>query len=1140
MNKQVELLGSRRFLPLFLTQIFGALDDNLFKSSFIILVTYVTSARTGIDPASLSALSGACLIAPYIVLSATAGQLADRFERSRLLQILKAAELVAMAAASASLLTGSLVLSLVTLVLLGIQATLTSPVRYALLPQYLGDRELVDGNAVLEGGTFLAILIGTIGGGIVAGNAWGPLAACVLLALCGAAGLVASLRLPPAPAPAPDLRIDWNLAAGTLAIMRHAAERRDVHLAIMGISWFWLVGATFVAEFPGFAKTVFGADEGVVTLFLAAFSIGVGVGSSLCGRALKGEVSARYVPFAALAMALFSFDLWFASASVVPAGGGALIGVGGFLAQGVGVRILIDLLLVAIAGGFFIVPLYAIVQQRSDVENRARIVAANNVMNAIFITAGALVTIGLLALGLTIPGIFLVLAVCNAIAAVYVCGLLPQAVLKGIFQVVFRLAYRAEITGLENVAAAGSRVVIVANHVSYLDGALLATYLPGAPTFAVDTEQTKKWYARIFLWALDVLPLDPRRPMAAKSLIKAVRDERPCVIFPEGRLNTTGGTLMKVYDGPGMVADKADAMVLPVRIDGVELTRFSRLARKFGGKWFPKVTITVLEPVRLAIPPELRGRVRRQAAGSALYDVMSEMMARRPNAESLFGALLDSRRRFGGRTMILEDINRRPMSYDRLVTASTVLGRRLARHSTRGEMVGILLPNAVATAVAFFALQSTGRVPAMLNYTAGGDGMASAATAAKVKAVLTSRRFVDLAKLGPAIERLGQAVAIVWLEDLAQEIGLVDKLYGLVARPFAARIAARLDIRPEDPAVVLFTSGSEGSPKGVVLSHANLLANRRQLAARVDFSPADRVLNALPVFHSFGLLGGFLLPLLSGVPNFLYPSPLHYRIIPEVAYDLAVTILFGTDTFLAGYARAAHPYDFYALRYVFAGAERVRDETRKVWGERFGKRIMEGYGVTECSPVIALNTPMHFRAGTVGRLMPLLDHRLDPVPGIAQGGRLFVRGPNIMVGYLRAERPGLIEPPSEGWYDTGDIVDIDHEGFVTILGRAKRFAKIAGEMVPLGRVEAEVAVLWPQDQHAVVALPDQRKGEQLVLVTTAQHPSATDLAAHFKACGLPELMVPRTFVSVAALPLLGTGKTDYIGVKTLAEQRNAA
>ncbi len=336
--------------------------------------------------------------------------------------------------------------------------------------------------------------------------------------------------------------------------------------------------------------------------------------------------------------------------------------------------------------------------------------------------------------------------------------------------------------------------------------------------------------------------------------------------------------------------------------------------------------------------------------------------------------------------------------------------------------------------------------------------------------------------------------------------------------------------------MVLFTSGSEGTPKGVVLTHENILANCRQVASRVDFSPSDIVFNALPLFHSFGLTGGMLLPLISGVKSFLYPSPLHYRIVPEMVYDTNATILFGTDTFLGGYARGGNPYDFYSVRYVFAGAEKLREETRRAWIEKFGLRILEGYGATETSPVLATNTPMHFRAGTVGRLLPGVAHRLEPVDGIAEGGRLVVAGPNIMAGYLSPARAGEIEPPAGGWYDTGDIVAIDEEGYLRILGRAKRFAKIAGEMVSLGAVETLAAALWPDRSHAALALPDARKGEQVVLITDAPAATVEAILAEARRRHITEVMVPRIVLTVASVPLLGTGKTDYVAAREMADK----
>ena len=423
----------------------------------------------------------------------------------------------------------------------------------------------------------------------------------------------------------------------------------------------------------------------------------------------------------------------------------------------------------------------------------------------------------------------------------------------------------------------------------------------------------------------------------------------------------------------------------------------------------------------------------------------------------------------------------------------------------------------------------------MLNFTVGLSNMRSACETAEIRTVVTARSFVEQAKLEEVVAGLeSEGRRVLYLEDIAGQIGGMAKLWAAITRPSIGARHRRMNISPDAPAVILFTSGSEGTPKGVVLTHRNLLANCAQLAARIDFNSSDVVLNALPVFHSFGLTGGTLLPLLNGIRTVFYPSPLHYRIVPALAYDANATIMFGTDTFLSGYARMAHSYDFYSLRYIFAGAEKVRDETRRAFAEKFGLRILEGYGATEAAPVIAVNTPMHFKAGTVGRLLPAIEARLKDVPGIDEGGRLYISGPNVMAGYMLAAEPGKLQPPEGGWHDTGDIVTFDDAGFITIRGRAKRFAKIGGEMVSLPAVEGYASAVWPGAEHAVVTRPDPRKGEQLVLFTTAPDAGQKALQEWAKANGVVELMIPRDVRIVDSLPVLGTGKIDYVTLGKMA------
>ncbi|MBB4087343.1 acyl-[ACP]--phospholipid O-acyltransferase [Sphingomonas carotinifaciens] len=1123
----LSLLGKRRFAPLFVVQFLGAFNDNLLKFALLFLANFGLYAAAPEKAELLATIATGLFILPYFLLSALAGQLADKYDKAVLIRAVKAAEIGIMMLALGGFWLQSIPVLLACLFLMGVHSTLFGPVKYSILPQHLRQHEVMGGTGLIEAGTFLAILAGQLLGGVIPAWEAGLVATGVAVL-----GFVASLAVPSAPAAAPDLRIERNILKGTWKILTVARAGRGVWLAILGISWFFSVGAILLSEFAPLVSGTLHAGPGVVTLFLLVFSVSVAAGSLMVNRLLGGEVSARYVPGAALGMAVFLIDLWIATRGFVPVATHA--DVAAFLATGGSWHILIALTGIAFAGGMFIVPLYAILQVHSAAAERSRIIAANNIVNAFVTVAMVAVVTALLASGTSVPGVIGAMGFATLAIALISCWLLPETVFKALIRALLVLVYRVEVHGAEHMPKPGERAILVVNHVSFLDGLLLAAFLPGKPTFAVATRIARAWWVRPFLGMFDAFPVDPTNPMAAKAMVKAVREERTLVIFPEGRITVTGA-LMKVFDGPGMIADKADAPIVPVRIDGAQYTPFSRLRGKVRLRMFPKIDLTILPPRRFVVEGDT-ARQRRAAAGAKLYDVMSEMIFATSNTDrTLYQALIDAKDIHGARAAAVEDVKREPMRYGRLLTGSIALGRAFAPLTTRGEAVGVLLPNVNAVVATFFALQGTGRVPAMLNYTAGLTNLKAACTAAEIRSIITARAFVMQAKLGEVVAGLESAgLRVHYLEDIGAGIGALAKLHALIATRFAGRLHRRHGVSPEAPAVILFTSGSEGLPKGVVLTHRNLLSNCLQLSARIDFNSADVVLNALPVFHSFGLTGGTLLPILSGVKTLLYPSPLHYRIVPALAYDANATILFGTDTFLSGYARMAHGYDFYSLRYIFAGAERVRDETRATYAHKFGLRIMEGYGATEASPVIAVNTPMHFQAGSVGRLLPGMEARLDAVPGIADGGRLSIRGPNIMAGYLKAEAPGVLQPPEDGWHDSGDIVTIDPAGFVTIRGRAKRFAKIGGEMASLPAVEGYAAKVWPQGDHAVVTRPDARKGEQLVLFTTQHDAAAAAFQAWARANGVTELVIPRDIRVVAALPVLGTGKLDYVMMGEMA------
>ena len=700
------------------------------------------------------------------------------------------------------------------------------------------------------------------------------------------------------------------------------------------------------------------------------------------------------------------------------------------------------------------------------------------------------------------------------------------------------LMYRVELTGLDNYMKAGKRVLIVVNHTSFLDPLLLGVFLPDNITFAINTQISQRWWLKPFLRLSHVFPMDPTHPLSLKDLIHHLEHDTKTVIFPEGRISVTG-SLMKIYDGTGMVADKSKATILPIRISGAQYTHFSKLQRIVRLRLFPKITIHISTPTHISAPDNLKGKSRREYCGHLLADIMTKMMFdTSPYRQTIFSSLLESRKIHGGKHKITDDLDRNRLSYNNLIMRSIVLGQALKNMTEPGENVGIFLPNSSTTLITVLGLQLYGRVPAMLNYSLGSASVLSACQTAQIKIVLTSHRFITLGNLTDEAEQLSKQCVLIYLEDLAKNISAFNKLTALIESTTTAFWYNPKLVNPDSPAVVLFTSGSEGTPKGVVLSHANIIGNLKQLEACISFNAQDIVLNFLPMFHSFGFTVGTILPIISGMKTFFYPTPLHFSVIPEIAYEIHATIMFGTNTFFAAYAKKAHAYDFFNMRYVVAGAEKLQENTRQIWADKFGIRILEGYGATETSPITSVNTPMYYKAGSVGRFMPAMEYKLETIPGINDAGQLHVKGPNIMLGYLLADNPGVLVLPEsiygKGWHDTGDIVNVDNEGFISIRGRSKRFAKVGGEMVSLTAVEQLAINAWPDAHHAAISIVDAKKGEQIILVTTQKQAVISDLIA--ASPGISNISIPKKILIVDSIPVMATGKINYPAVLILTNE----
>lgn len=710
---------------------------------------------------------------------------------------------------------------------------------------------------------------------------------------------------------------------------------------------------------------------------------------------------------------------------------------------------------------------------------------------------------------------------------------LTRLVIRLAVRLLLRVWFRVRVRG---TIAPHERLLIVSNHQSLLDGVLLGAFLPVTTVPVLHAAIVRHWFVRFAMRLFPHLVVETGHPLAMKTVIGLIEEGRPVLIFPEGRVTNTG-SMMKIYEGPAFVAAKTNASVVPVHIDGAVYSVFSRMAGDFPRHLFPRITITIHPPQSIPTPDVPGSKARRRLESETLRRMMQQAAFASRSPGTLFPALLDAAAIHGRRRDILEDVRQQPLSYARIVRGALALGRIVSKLTTEGELVGVLLPNVATTVSLLFGMWATRRVPAMLNYTAGAEGLRHACCMAGVRLVITSRAFLERARLADVVAHL-ENVRVVCLEDLRGEFGLADKLWLILwARWFPRRAASPGE--PGDTAVVVFTSGSEGRPKGVAISHDAILANLAQCCAVIEFAPRDKFLSTLPLFHMFGLTVGIFLPLFGGSRVFLYTSPLHYRVVPEVIYDRDCTVLFASSTFLGNYAKYANPFDFRNLRIVVAGAEKLSADVRRLYFEKFGIRILEGYGVTETSPVLSVNTPMASRTGTVGELFPGLEYCIEPVPGIESGGLLHVRGPNVMQGYLSDTRPGTIEPVSSiygnGWYNTGDVASVDEAGFLTIHGRVRRFAKVAGEMVSLELAERIAAEASPEFEHASAAAREAGRGEVVVLFTEDPHLAREQLQHAARALGAPELAIPRRIVHLEEIPCLGSGKKDYVTLNRLAQ-----
>lgn len=700
-----------------------------------------------------------------------------------------------------------------------------------------------------------------------------------------------------------------------------------------------------------------------------------------------------------------------------------------------------------------------------------------------------------------------------------------KALLRFLVRILFR--FTAEN---ESVLNTRGPVLLIPNHSSWFDWLFLGVCLEDDWKFVVSsvTAQTS-WVHRRVMLNRRTFPIDTSSPYAVKRMAEYLQTGGRLVLFAEGRLSRSG-TLMKLFEGTGFLMYKTGAKIITAYIRGADRLIASPNPNK--KLWFPRVSSHFSDAL---LPPRCDGMSTSAARARLTVWLRDKMVSQQFDVESRVGpgtvlsAVLDASRIHRGK-VVLQDIQQN-LSLRKMLAGVDLLAEQLEKRlGAQPNEIGVLLPNVNATPVCLLALWALGRIPAVLNFSTGVPVMKACSQLAGLKTILTSKSFLEKAKLNlQPLEAAG--IQLLYLEDLRAGISSGARLLAMIRVWLNPDVVRRTEERPpSERAIILFTSGSEGVPKGVALTQANLMANIRQLLCVCDLTDEDRVFNCLPLFHSFGLTIGTLLPLTRGLYTFLYPSPLHYRVIPTALYDRDCTVLLSTNTFLNGYARKADPYDFRSLRYLFAGAEKIQEATTLSWMNRFGVRILEGYGATECSPCLSINTPMLNRSGSVGRFLPAVDHAIEPVEGVSEGGRLLVRGPNVMCGYLNKDADAAFKDRG-GWYDTGDIVTVDDHGFVFIRGRLKRFAKVSGEMVSLSAVEEALAGAFPQYglrcQIAVVTQPDLDKGERLIAVSNESRLGLDEIRTVIRSKGLSNLCCPREIRFIKEIPKLGTGKVNH-------------
>jgi len=1118
-----ETLKHPGFAPFFWTQFLGAFNDNFYKM-VVTLVALNAGAGAGSSYVDVIAL---LFILPSALFSGYAGHLADVYSKRAVLVAVKMFEIVVTVLALMAFLTTGVEFMLPIVFLMGLHVAFFSPAKYGILPEMLPDAQLSRGNGLLEMSTFVAIILGTSLSGPIY-MAWKdrPVWIGAVLVFLAVLGTWMSLAIPKVPPASGTRTFRLNPFGEIWSGIKRLYPDRPLWLTVIGISYFWFVGALVLLDILFFGKELLALDESHITLLGTFLAAGIGIGSLAAGRLSGDKVELGLVPAGSIAMGISLILLSFAGRSY-PATAATLIAVG-------------------FSGGLFAVPLNALLQQRSGRDEKGRLIATNNFLNTVAIALAAGAHWALRSrLNLAPDRIVLVLGFFTLVATAVVLRLLPDYFARFSLWLLTHTIYRIRIVGQEHVPFRGP-ALLVCNHVSYADALLVGAsvqrfirFLMYAPHYEI---RSINWLLRL----MKAIPVSARsRREIVQSLARAraeLTEGHVVCIFAEGGISRTGN-LLPFKRGFEKIVEGMDVPVIPVHLDRVWGSIFSFKQ----GRFFWKRPERIPYPVTISFGAPLPSTARAHEARQAVLELGSEAARRRRQPRDVLPLrfIKTAKRRWSA--FCMADSTGRALTYGRTLVASLLLARRLKEKCPGEPTIGLLFPASAGGALANIAALIAGKTAVNLNFTAGTDAIDQARQRCGIKTILTSRQFL-------ARTKLGNVQGMIDIEELLSDLKPKEKTRAAVlAFLLPARLLLRLfgddKQRADALAAVIFSSGSTGSPKGVMLSHDNVLSNIEAFAQLFRVSGEDRMLGVLPFFHSFGFTGTLWFPLLTGFGAVYHSNPLDGKTIGELAAKHRATILISTPTFYAAYLRRIPPEQFATLRYAVTGAEKLREPLAREFKEKYGLDLLEGYGATEMAPVISVNIPdvedgsehqTGRKFGTVGHPLPGITAKVvDPESGAAlppnREGLLLVKGPNRMVGYLGdAEQTAAVL--HDGWYVTGDIAAIDDDGFIRITDRLSRFSKIGGEMVPHVKVEETVNEILGERSSVVVSIPDEQKGERLAVLYSRPDVAPEELWRALNETALPKLWIPKkeNLLLVEEIPLLGSGKADLKKSQALA------